>query len=211
MSKFDLHFPALTLSPASYLDPESGRRLIVLVPESEADTASAARKIWELANALGSSVQFIGLCKDAAHEPSLRRQIISMSAIVRDDNVSVESQIELGSNWLELVKSNLRKGDVIVCFAEHRTGFTRRPLSEILESSLNATVYVLSGFQQYEAPHSKWLSNVTMWASSMGIIAGFFWAQAKLIQLPQDWAHTLLLYISLFAEVGVLWMWNSLF
>jgi hypothetical protein len=209
MNKLDVNNPALTLSPAFYSDPGSARRLIVLVPESEADTSGAARKIWELANALGSRVQFLGLCKDEEREPSLRRQIIAMSTLVGGDSVPVESKIEFGGNWLDVVKSNLREGDVVACFAEQRIGFAYRPLSQILEANLNATIYVLSGLQP-ERRNLNWLSNALAWVGSIAIIALFFWGQAKLTQMPQDWAHTSLLYLSIFIEAGLVWFWNSL-
>ena len=208
MNNLEVNSSAFTLSTSSYSEP--GHRLIVLVPESEADTTNAGRKIWELAHALGSRVQFLGLCKDEAREPSLRRQIIAMSTMVDGGNVPVESKIEFGDNWLNLVKSNLSKGDVVACFAEHRTGFTNRPLSQILESNLNATVYILPEFQ-LERPRITWISSVLSWAGSIAIIALFFWGQAKLTQMPQDWAHTSLLYLSIFIEVGLIWLWNSQF
>ena len=189
MNKLDVNSAVFTLSPPSHSELKPGHRLIVLVPESETDTSSAARKIWELANALGSRVQFLGLCKDEAREPSLRRQIIAMSTMVGGSNVSVESKIEFGSNWLEFVKSNLSKGDVVACFTEHRTGIANRPLSQILESNLNATVYVLPEFQM-EYPRSSWMLSTISWVGSIAIIALFFLGQMKLTQLPQDWAHT---------------------
>jgi hypothetical protein len=210
MNKLDLNSAVFTLSPPSHSELESGHRLIVLVPESEADISSAARKIWELANALGSRVQFLGLCKDEAREPTLRRQIIALSSMVSGGSISVESKIEFGNNWLDFVKSHWNKGDVVACFAEHRTGFTNKTLSQILESSLNATVYVLPEFQ-LEHPRSNWISSVVSWAGSIAIIALFFWGQAKLTEMPQDWAHTSLLYLSIFIEVGLIWFWSSLF
>ena len=71
MNKLDVSPPTLTVSPASFSELQPVRRLIVLVPESEVDSALTARKIWELANALESRVQFLGLSKDAEHEPSI--------------------------------------------------------------------------------------------------------------------------------------------
>ena len=210
MNNLDVNSPALTLSTPSYSEPEPGHCLIVLVPESEADTSGAARRIWELANALGSRVQFLGLCSDEVREPSLRRQIIAMSTMVGGGSVSVESKIEFGNNWLGFVKSHWNKGDVVACFAEHRTGFTNRPLSQILESNLNAMVYVLPEFH-LERPRPAWISSAVSWVGSIAIIALFFWGQAKITQMPQDWAHTSLLYLSIFAEVGLIWLWNSLF
>ena len=183
----------------------------MLVPESEVDSALTARKIWELANALESRVQFLGLSKDAEHEPSVRRQVVTLSAIVGDENIPVESKIEIGNDWLNAVKSEWHEGDVIVCYAEQRSGLTRRPLSQILESNLNATVYVLGGFHQEVHMRSSWIFNTLAWAGSIGIILGFFWLQSKLGQFSTDWAYSTLLYISLFAEAGSIWAWNSLF
>jgi hypothetical protein len=151
MNKLDVNFSELDLAPASFSTPQTARRLIVLLPESEVDTALTARKIWELANALESRVQFIGLSKDAAHEPGLRRQIVNLSAMVGDgNNICVESKIELGNNWLSVVKSEWQEGDVIACFAEQRSGFAHRPLSQILESNLKSTVYIFTGLHQEE-------------------------------------------------------------
>ena len=212
MNKLDVSPPSLTVSPASFPHLEPARRLIVLVPESEADSALTARKIWELANALESRVQFLGLSKDAEHEPGVRRQLVTLSAMVGDDNISVDSKIEFGNDWLSVVKSEWREGDVIVCFAEQRSGPARKPLNQILESNLNATIYMMAGIhQQEDRLHLSWMFNAVAWAGSIGIILGFLWLQSKLTQIPTDWAHTALLYISLFVEVGSIWAWNNLF
>jgi hypothetical protein len=100
---------------------------------------------------------------------------------------------------------------MIVCFTEQRSGLTRRPLSQILESNLNATVYVLGGFHQEVHMRASWMFNAMAWAGSIGIILGFFWLQSKLAQFSTDWAYTALLYISLFVEAGSIWAWNNLF
>ena len=211
MNKLDVSPPTFTVFPASFSNLQPVRRLIVLVPESEVDSALAVRKIWELANALESRVQFLGLSKDAEHEPSVRRQVVALSAMVGDENIPVESKIEIGNDWLNAVKSEWHEGDVIVCYAEHRSGLTRRPLSQILESNLNATVYVLGGFHQEVHMRASWIFNTLAWAGSIAIILGFFWLQSKLGQFSTDWAYSTLLYISLIAEAGSIWAWNSLF
>ncbi len=209
MNKLDVSSPALP--PASFPDLQPARRLIVLVPESAADSALTARKLWELANALESRVQFLGLSKDAEHEPSVRRQVVTLSALVGDGNIFVESKIEIGNDWLNAVKSEWHEGDVIVCVAEQRSGLACRPLSQILESNLNATVYILGGFRQERPKHFSWLFKAMAWAGSIGIMIGFFFLQSKLGQFPTNWAYSTLLYISLFVEVGSIWAWNSLF
>ena len=206
MNTFDVIQPS-----ASPLDLQPARRLIVLVPETDTDSAVVARKIWELANALESRVQFLGLSKDAANESALRRQLVTLSAMVRDENIQVDSKIESGVNWLSVVKSEFREGDMIVCFEEQRSGITRRPLSQLLQTNLSVTVYVINGTLPHrEDNRPRWLTNLIAWGGSLGIIAGFFWLQIKLGASSGAVADALL-YISLFVEAGSIWAWNILF
>jgi hypothetical protein len=198
MNKLEVNSPVFTLAS------EAERRLIVLVPDADADISSAARKIWVLAEALGGRIQLLGLCKDEGREPSLRRRMIALSSMVGG-----ESKVEFGGDWLTFVKSNWREGDVIVCLGGQQVGFAKRPLSQILESNLGAVVYAFPETQTLH-PRPHWISSAMSWAGSLAIVALFFWGQAKLAA-SQDWAHTTLLYFSLFIETGVLWVWNRLF
>jgi hypothetical protein len=210
MNKLDSH-PLAPSYAISHADPGPARRLIVLVPDPEADTANAAPRVWELANSLGSSVQFIGLCRDEVQESSLRRKLITLAALMETSNIQVESKIEFGNNWLDAVKSNWQAGDAIVCFAGQPSGLAHRPLGQLLEASINAPVYVLDGLYPTVPSRPNWLTAGLAWTGSIGIITGFFWLQVKLIQMPGDWTHTTLMYLSLLGEVGVIWGWNSLF
>lgn len=211
MNKLDVHSPTLTLSPASPVKHNSARRLIVLLPEAELDTTIIAQKIWALADSLKSHVQFIGISKDMAREPALRRQLTTLSALVRDDRIVVESKLEFGGNWLKVLQSDFQEGDVIACFAEQRSGLARRPLSQVLESKLHTTIYILSGLYHEDRFRFKRRFEAMAWTGSIGIILGLSWLQMKLIHLPQDWAHTSLLYASFLVELWLVWMWNSLF
>ena len=193
-----------------YTSPEPAHRLIVLVP-TDSDYTDATRRVWELAHVQGAHVLFIGLCKDAAQEPGLRRQLVTMSAMVQDPKVSAEAKVEIGTNWVGIVKTHYQAGDMIVCSAEQRAGLLHKPLSQILEANLNTSVYVISGLHRTNNQRSSWLSTFTVWAGSIGLILGFFWLQTRITQLPQDWAHTAMLYLSVFVELGLVWGWNSLF
>jgi hypothetical protein len=185
-------------------------RLIVLVP-SELDYSALTRRIWQLAIATGKPILFLSLCQDAAEEPSLRRQLVTLSALVGDSKVSTGAKVEIGANWVDIVKTNYQAGDVIVCFAEQRTGLFHRPLSQILESNLGAPVYILSGLYPQSASRSDWLSQIIVWMGSFGILAGFFWLQVRISQLPQDGSQTALLILSAAVEIWLIWVWNSLF
>lgn len=213
MKRLDVSPPTFVISPASIPDLEPASRLIVLVPESDLDTALAAQKICEMANAHENRVQLLGLSRDAAHEPGIRRQLVILSAMLKDPAIFVESKIEYGRDWLNAVRFHWHRGDVIVCFAEQPSGYTGKALSQMLESNLNATVYVIAGVggQQKESLRSAWLFNTMAWIGSIALILGFFWVQAQITQAPQNGQSTFLLYLSLFAEAGSLWVWNNLF
>lgn len=190
--------------------PGSAGRLIVLVP-SDLDYSALTRRVWEIAIATGKQVQLLGLCQDIAEEPSLRRQLVTMSALVGDARVTVEAQVEIATNWVDVVKTHYQAGDAIVCFAEQRAGLFHRPLNQILESKLGATIYILSGVYAQSTERSSWLSQLIVWAGSFGILAGFFWLQVRISQLPNDPAQTVLLIISAGVEIWLIWVWNSIF
>ena len=201
---------SLTASHASLPGLEPMRRLLVLVPEMGSDYIPALRRIWELAHAQHAQILFLGLCKDAAREPSLHRQLVAMSAMIRDDKISAEARIELGTNWMDIVKRNSQTGDMIVCFKEQRAGLLHRPLSQVLESNLSFPVYVLSGLYPQKSK-SNWLSNVIVWSGCIGLIIGFYILQVKIDQLPKDWFQNALMIFSIILEFSLIWIWNGLF
>ena len=212
MKTIDVINPAaLTASIASVSDLGPARRLIVLVPETLEDSSITAGKIWKLAQVFGGHVLLIGLCKDLAFEPSLRRQFVFLSAMVGDGIVSVETKIEFGNNWLKVIKSNWREGDVLACFDGQYTGLMHRPLSRAIESNLNLNVVVLEGFFSSDSLRPSWLSSVLAWTGSIGIIALFSWMQIRITQLPEIWLQNALMYVSIPLEVALIWGWNTLF
>ena len=201
---------SLTSSHASLSEPKPVRRLIVLVPEMESDYLPAVRRIWEMANAQHAHVQFLGLCKNATNEPSLQRQLVTMSALVGDDEVSAESKVEIGTNWVDVVKRNYQTGDMIVCFAEQRVGLRHKPLSQILQSNLKIPVYILSGLYMPK-PKSKLLSQVIAWLGFLGILIGFFVLQIDIVQISKGELQSILLILSIIPEFWLIWALNIWF
>ena len=211
MIKFDSISPSLTLPSAPSPYAGSVRRLLVLIPGIETDHAPVLRRVWDLAHALGCDILFLSLCRDAAEEPALRRALITMSALVNDSWISAEVKTETGNDWLRLVKSNWREGDLIVCFEDHRAGLMQKPLGQILESKLNATVYLLSGPHQPDRRGAGWLSTLLLWIGFAVIVAGFFFLQVTLDRALQGSVHTITLLLTVLIEFWLVWVWNSLF
>lgn len=191
---------------------ELPQRIIVLVPDAEINLAHAAGRICEITSALEGTVQLIGLCADAYREPGLRRQLVTLSALIGNEKMAIRSKVEIGHNWLNALMTEWQEGDTIVCFGGVSAGPLRRPLNELLESSVRATLYVIDGLPRQERrKRPGWLSNLMAWGGSSGIILGLFWLQVEITHVPTEWARTLLLSISVFAEFGMMWFWNSLF
>ena len=228
MNKLDIEYPTLTTHPprvksdfsalqsaetpiSSNTKPGPAGRLLALVP-TDTDYSIPMKRIWELATTTGLPIQLIGLCNDPAQEPSLRRELVPISALIRDGRVCVEATVEIGTNWVEVVKRAFQPGDRIVCFAEQQVGLFHRPLSQILRANMKMPVYILSGLSSPEASRSsRWLSQFTAWMGSIGIIAGSALLQIRIAALSQDWAQTTLLILSVIGEACLIWGWNSLF
>lgn len=220
MKNLDANPAVFVVSPASNSDAstrlstslEPASRLIVLVPEFEADSAIVARKIRGVAKAVESRVQLIGLSKDAMREPGVRRRLATLAAMIEDSTLFVEWKVEFGRDWLNAVLPYWHRGDVIACFAEQRSGFGSKPLHQILQSRLDATVYVLSGISMRESnPRPNWLPSLMAWGGSIVLLLAFFWLQAGLVRPAGNWVQTALLYLSIAVEAGSLWYWNTLF
>jgi len=90
-------------------------------------------------------------------------------------------------------------------------GLLRKPLDQVLKSSLEAPIYILADYQPVRNPNPTRISTALFWLGSVVIIGGFLWAEVKIVQLPQDWAHTALLYLSIVVETALIWAWNSIF
>ena len=211
MNKLDTTPHTFVLSPVSHADPEPVRRLIVLFPASEIETPDLEHRIWELARSSHLNVLFLSLADDFEEETLLRRKLVTMAAMIKDPNVATDILIEHGSDWVGLVSKVWAKGDMVACYAGQRVGLMRKSLDQILKSNLETTVYILSNYQQDKNLSSKFLSQLLFWLGSVVIIGSFLWGEVKIVQLPPDWTHTALIYVCIFVEVALIYLWNSLF
>jgi hypothetical protein len=210
MDKFDSTPPSLTLSPAPVSEAKFARRLVVLVPDLEWDFIPAIHRIWELADAQHAHVLLLSLCKDPKQELSLRRALVILCTMLQDGRIPVETNVQSGTNWADVVKRNYQTGDLIVCFAEQRTGLLQKPLSQILESNLTIPVYVVSGVH-IRKPQSNWLAQVAAWLGSVGVIAGFGLLQVRTTQVSEGWVQNALLVLLVISEIWLIWVWDSRF
>ena len=210
MTEIDSIPPCLTSLTTSLSGHTSAGRLIVLVPDLEWDHIHAIHRIWELANAQHERVLLISLCKDPNQELSLRRALVILCAMMQDGRIPTDMKVEIGMNWVNVVKRHYQTGDMVVCFAEQRAGLLQKPLSQILESNLAIPLYVVSG-DYLSKSRSNWLAQVTAWVGSIGIITGFSLLQVKIMQVPASWFQSLLLVLVVILEIWLIWAWDNRF
>ena len=193
--------PSLIVFSASQADLETGRRFIVPVTNPEADLTPIARRVWELANATGSRVQFLGLCSDAMHEPALRRALATVSAVMNYGKVSAESTIVLGRNWLENLRSHVQAGDAIICWNEQ--------FSKLLHVDLGVPVYVIPEMKSRKRSRSNRSTQAAAWIGSVVVIVFFFFLQVQIEHFAESWA-TVMQLLSVAGEFSLIWFWNNL-
>jgi hypothetical protein len=200
--------PIQSAVPRTGLEPRP--RLIVLFPPAELDNPDLSRRIWEIASSFHLNVLLLSLCSNFSEEAQLRRRLITTAAIIRDTIVSADIIIEHGSDWVGKLRNIWEPGDVIACLAGQKVGLWRRPLDDVLRSSLNAPLYILSEDHPVRNSGSAFPAQALSWLGSIAILGGFLWGEVKIVQLPQDWAHTALLYLCILLEIGLIWVWNSI-
>jgi hypothetical protein len=202
-------YPSKEVEIAYQLEPEGFRQLIILVPAG-ADCASVTRRICNLAVETNACVQLLGLYREDEEELALRRELTMASALIRDARVYVEFTVGRGSDWVQAVRHLYHTGDIIVCLTDSSSGLRRKPLSQILESNFNTTIYIFA-----EAPvqkqKSRMLSQIVAWSGLIAIVGGFFILQVDITRMPRDGFQTLLLILLLVPEIWLVQFWNSLF
>lgn len=209
MIKLDLTPTSLTYATNLQVDLETHPCLIVLIPTG-IDYSAATRRIRELAHTANMHVSLLGLCKDSTEEPNLRRELVTMASLLQDGKIWAEANIEIGTNWIDAVKTCYQTGDVLVCFAEKPAGRLRRPLSQILESNFKATVYVLSDLT-LPTSRSTIFSQLVAWLGFIGIILGFGILQTRIVSLPEGGLQSILLILSIIPEFWLIWTWGVWF
>lgn len=210
MTRLTTNFQPRIVAPSPLPSPGPAYRLLVLVPDMEADLAAVTHRVWELADATKANIKFLSLCNEAVQEPSLRRKLVTMSAMVNYGSVCAETEVIVGRNWVEAVKSCCQPDDMVVCFEEQRAGLFQKPLSQLLQSDVDVPIYILSGLYSPGNSLSNGRTRAALWAGFVAIFLGFFILQINIYHLATNWTTALEL-LSTAAEFWLIWVWNSLF
>lgn len=207
-ARMDL-FPGLYgLQPGAH-GPDAARRLLVLVLPHP-DNLSMMHGILDLARATGLPVRLLGLCKAAEEEPGLRRQLVTLSALLGNGGVSTEIEIEAGPDWVQAVRAGYRPGDMIVYLSDPTPERLQRRLKPFLDANPDVPVFILSGANPGRSS-PRLITEPVVWTGFLAILLGCSAVQVRIAQLPQDGFQSLLFVLSTLFEFWLLWTWNGFF
>ncbi len=198
------------------------QRLVVITREAEEEGLIASR-ILSLAEPRGLSIMLVGIASDPANEAGLRRKLVTVAAFLNERGPRtaamraaspakpVEIQMQRGRDWVAGVRSLVRPGDTVACFADEAVGLLDRPLSDTLAWALNIPIYTFTGLRVQQHNRQNIIAQAASWVSSIASIGGFFALQARIVIAVQGTMQSVLLLVTLLAEVGIIWGLNSLF
>jgi hypothetical protein len=198
------------LMPASVLLPPA-RRLIVLVPELDLDETALARRIWNLAAPNKLAVLYLALSPSAADEPHARRQLATLAALTRDEQVTVNTALAVETDWVSALRPLQRSGDLAVCHLEQTAPSWRgaQPLGQALCQSLRIPVHLLEGFYAGDPAKATHPAPPLMfWGGAVVILACAFWLEVQISTLPKNWVEGALMAFAVVAECGLIGWWS---
>jgi hypothetical protein len=186
------------------------RRMLVLATSTDTDLSTTASRLVDIAGAYKCPILLIGLCADASQEPGLRRQLVTLAAMLQTTGASIETRIESDRNWLMAIDSILRPDDIVVCFGGKKSTMHQRLLEHFDGANSAAVVYLIREPSGHDIETPTWTSGALGWAGSIGIIVAFFWLQVNIGQAFSGATNTIALVLSILVEFFALLLWNSL-
>ena len=187
-------------------------RLVVLLPDLEADEARLSRHIYALARDHELKVLLVSLVDDPGNEYRALRRMTSLAAIIRDIWVHVETQVLFGHNWTKAIKPILLPDDLIICSEGQTTPYRlvqRKSLALTLSTAMHRPVHIIPNY--FEAETSlwpAWIKRIPYWIGVIVILVGFFYIESDVSHSIQDWVGQVTLLLMVLVEAGLIYGWT---
>jgi hypothetical protein len=190
----------------------TGRRLVVVVPDQDLDAVSFSRAIRSLAVPGFLDVLLVTIVHNEENELASRRRLATMATLVRDFDYEVETQVVWSRSWTGALRDLARADDVVLCPPEMnvRKGLRDHELlGEAINRQLGLTVRPMAGFFQKGRPGIKrFLLMIGYWAVILGILAGFFALESDVTKVATGWVSQIFLILLMAAEIGTIYLWT---
>ncbi len=213
MNTPDLRVNSIPVTPSWVAEHErlrQGRSKLLVVLSGVSEPAALAGRILAQARSGDQPVLLIGVASTIDAETDLHRRLVPVEAFIASQGHQVEIKTESGRDWLERVRREFASSDIVACYEHDGFGGRREPLSDVLARGLQAPVRDLTDFLRRAAGRRPILPQAAAWAGSILLIVGFLALQAKIVLEMQGWPQNVSLLMTIVAEVGLIWLWNSL-
>jgi hypothetical protein len=202
--------PITVVPPALQQRSAAPGRLVVVIPDVE-QAALLAGRIHEVARAHEQDVALIGVPSGSVPEVELRRKLALLAAFLQDAGTRAETRFESSPNWLMRLGLSLNDQDLLACRVANDQSSGRQPLTDLLASRFERSVYAFEDVDYDVPPRTNLLARFAPWLASIVVILGFLWVQVQASQHLVGLASTILLLISIPVEIGMILLCNSSF
>ena len=193
---------------------EGIKRLVILIPDLDAEEARLSHYIWSLAAPQQMEVLLVSLVQAPEDEFHALRRLTSIAAITRDAWVKVDTQVLFGSSWVKAVRPLLGQDDLLVCPTGQTAavGWGKKvSLEAALSSAIKKPVHVIpSFFQTSPQPRLDWVRRLPFWIGLAIILASFFLLEVDVNRSITDWTGQVILIGLILVEAGLLYGWASI-
>jgi hypothetical protein len=213
---------ALQVSNPSEPSGSETARLVVVIREVE-EEAMLAGRILQVAESRGLAILLVGIAPDSSGASALRRKLVTIAAFIGEELTRTGSgvkssvgahapdiRVEQGRNWLAGVRMLLTPSDTLACYSAENIRTTDKPMDDVLGTALNRPIYTFTGLHRPPRSSRNYLSQAAAWVGSLGSIVAFFAMQARIVVALHGLAQSFLLFLALAAEIGCIWLLNSL-
>jgi hypothetical protein len=185
------------------------RRLIVVIPGQVTDQVQFSRAVRNLALPGQKTVVLVMLVNQADDELSGQRQLATLSSLVNDPRIKVQTAIAWDRSWEKSLRKMVLLGDLIVCPAETtvRKGLRQQEtLSQALSRALAFPVYILHGFFPEKAATGRFSwRKLPFWVLIVAIFVGFFEFEAVSDLVDKGWPGQVLTVILVLIEFAFIY------
>lgn len=198
--------PSFILSEAEQIPP--CHRLVVILPDAVYDIFDLAKKIWNLAAADGLQVLLLARpCRDE-REYHVRVTLTTLAALIRDNRVTVSTQLVMGLSIAKAVCQAAQPEDVLVCFEEQFVPgiIQKRRLADLLAQQNHIPVYTLHGpVEEPAISFSVRFKDFVLLAVCLASMVAFFAFQ---VWISQNMVGAFRVMMQILAVLGEVWVIN---
>ena len=190
------------------------RRLIVVIPGQVTDQVQFSRAVRNLALPGQKTVVLVMLVDQADAELAGQRQLATLSSLVNDPRIKVQTAIAWDNSWEKSLRKMVLVGDLIVCPAETtlRKGLRQQEetLGQALSCSLAFPVYILHGFfpEKVSGHRLSW-KRLPFWVLIVAIFVGFFEFEAVSDLVDKGWPGQVLTIFLVLIEFAFIYFLAS--